>query len=76
MSTDVLKQNEVRNFNRRRETVFKKAFGLQKKFANTRISITIELDGRWWTYRSSESVDWPPSMAEIVDRKHDFHGPP
>ncbi|KAK4945967.1 hypothetical protein LTR28_007903, partial [Elasticomyces elasticus] len=65
MSTDLLKQNEVRNFNRRRETVFKKAFGLQKKFAKTRISITIELDGRWWTYRSSESVNWPPSMAEI-----------
>lgn len=52
-------------FQARTNTLFSKAYGLQKLFS-AKVAVIVELDGVYYVYRSSRSEAWPPSMKDIV----------
>lgn len=56
---------ERRNFLRRKDGAFKKAFELQKRFG-ANVAMIVVIDGQWFVYRSSDSKVWPSSMKQIV----------
>lgn len=55
--------NEKRSFQRRKESLFRKAFELQQK-SNAKVAVVIELMGETYLYNCDES--WPPSINDLV----------
>ena len=53
------------NTRRRIETLFTKAHELWGDYG-VDIAVILKNNTRYYTYRSTDSLTWPPSMAEIV----------
>lgn len=66
MTSDTKARNQ--RFNRRKFNLVKKADQLAR-LCGIDLALIIRKNGRYYTYRSLDNDQWPPTLSEIVSRQ-------
>ncbi|KAL8832510.1 MAG: hypothetical protein Q9191_000237 [Dirinaria sp. TL-2023a] len=60
---------------KRRTNLFKKANELAR-MTNSKIYVVVQHDDKYYTYKSTEELNWPPPEREIGIHDHKYHRRP